>query len=428
PDRHERRYVRADGIAITVQISSVPIMDEAGRFAGAANMAVDITERKQLEQQFLQAQKMEAVGRLAGGVAHDFNNLLTVMLGYASILEERLSPMDPLRPHVEELSKAGERARTLTRGLLAFSRHTPAQPKVLNVAQAVASLEPMLRRLLPENIDFTTRLGGGGEQVLADPGQLDQVVMNLVVNARDAMPTGGRLTVEVGREDLTEDYAQKHINVRPGRYVRIAVTDTGEGIPKEVLPHLFEPFFTTKVAGKGTGLGLSTVYGIVRNSGGHVWVYSEVGRGTTFKVYLPEKLGADAPAAAPQPGIANGGSETILLVEDDDSVRELVRLVLDESGYQVLAARGAADALACSHVHHGSIHLLLTDMVMPEGNGRDLAERLRSRRPHTKVIFMSGYTEDGALGAAVLPDGAHFNQKPILPDALRNRVRRTLDG
>jgi CheY-like chemotaxis protein len=326
------------------------------------------------------------------------------------------------------MMKAGERSRELTQSLLAFSRHRAAQPQVLSLSKAVAEMEPMLRRLLGEDIELVTHLLQAGGKVQADPGQIDQVIMNLVVNARDAMPQGGRLAIEVAHEELTSGYAEKHLGVRSGSYIRMAVTDTGDGIPKEVMPHLFEPFFTTKPSGKGTGLGLSTVYGIVRNSGGHIRVYSEPGHGTTFKVYLPEADATETGAPAPRVASATDGSETILLVEDDDSVRELVRLVLDESGYRVLTARSAADALAQCSAHRDSIDLLLTDMVMPQGGGRELAERVHKLLPAVRVIFMSGYTEDTALEAGALPPGALFIQKPVLPDVLKALVRQALDG
>jgi len=397
---------------------------------GVVINARDVTERRALEQQFLQAQKMEAVGRLAGGVAHDFNNLLTAILGYADLLLYGLPTLSPLRPDLEEIRKAANRAGALTRQLLAFSRKQVLEMRVLDLNDLVADMDKMLRRLLGEDIDMLTNLGSALGAVRADAGQLEQVIVNLAVNARDAMPDGGRLTIETRNAELDDSYVREHVPVQPGRYVMLAVSDTGIGMSAETMAHVFEPFFTTKEPGKGTGLGLATVYGIVKQSGGYVGCYSERGEGggTTFKVYLPR---VDAPvdqfparAALPR----TVGSETILLVEDEAALRALTRRLLEKHGYMVLEAgtRDAALALAWEHV--GPIHLLLADVVLPGVSGPTLAGELRARRAEVKVLFMSGYTEDAIVHRGVLAPNTAFITKPFAGDELAAKVREVLDG
>jgi len=425
----EHRIVRPDGSVRFVDEEAEVVCDAAGQAVQMVGTVQDMTERRQLEGQFRQAQKMEAVGRLAGGIAHDFNNLLTVIAGYSDMMLSRLAADDPLRAHVSEIRSAGDRAASLTRQLLAFSRQQVLAPQVLDLNAVVANMDKMLRRLIGEHIDLVTVCEKPLWRVKADPGQLEQVIMNLAVNARDAMPKGGKLTLETANVELSGAYARAHVAVKPGRYVMLAVSDTGCGMDAETQSHLFEPFFTTKERGKGTGLGLSTVYGIVKQSGGNVWVYSEPGRGTTFKVYLPL---VDEPLEDLRPVEARAvpvrGTETVLVVEDEVSVRSLVRGVLESHGYRVLEACHGADALAISDQHGGPIHLLLTDVVMPEMSGRDLASRVVPRRPGIRVLYMSGYTDDAIVHNGVLDAGTAFLQKPFTPDALAHKVREVLDG
>jgi two-component system cell cycle sensor histidine kinase/response regulator CckA len=409
---------------------SFPWRDGQGRLLGAVGTLMDITVRKDLEAQLTQAQKMEAVGRLAGGVAHDFNNLTTAILGYSELMLRRLGPDDPLRRHVAEVTRAAERAAGLTRQLLAFSRKQLLQPRVLDVAEVLEHSRGLLERLIGEDVELVTRGEPGVGRVKADPVQLDQVILNLAVNARDAMPRGGQLVLEASNADLDEDYAHEHVTVRPGRYVMLAVSDTGHGMDKETQQRIFEPFFTTKEMGKGTGLGLSTVYGIVQQSGGYVWVYSEVGRGTTFKIYLPrveDEADQPEPAAGPVATRAEA-SETLLLVEDEASVRELLRELLETAGYSVLEASGPAEALQIVQSRPQPIQLLITDVVMPEMTGPELARRLAEMRPGLRILFLSGYTEGVVADKGLLGDGAHFLQKPFTGDALEAKVREVLDG
>ncbi|MDE3118803.1 MAG: PAS domain S-box protein, partial [Nitrospirota bacterium] len=399
------------------------MMDDLGLKLG------QFCERTQLEEQFRHSQKMDAVGRLAGGVAHDFNNLLTVINGCSSFLLRRLSPDDSLRRYPQEIQRASERAASLTQQLLAFSRRQMLEPKVLNLNESVSAMDSLLRRLVGEHIDLVTVLGTGLGRVKADPGQVEQVIMNLAVNARDAMPEGGKLTIETANVELDQPYASQHMAVEPGPYVMLAISDTGHGMDEATKARLFEPFFTTKEKGKGTGLGLSTIYGIIKQSGGAVLVYSEAGRGTTFKVYLPRVVGImeqAALAAAAHAG-AVGGTETILLVEDEESVRALAREALEEAGFRVLDARHGSEALTVSRQHQGAIHLLLTDVVMPEMSGRVLADRLAPQRPALKVLYMSGYTDNAIVHQGVLDPGTHFLHKPFSPEALVRKVRAVLD-
>ena len=386
-------------------------------------------ERKHLEEQLLQSQKLEAVGQLAGGIAHDFNNLLTTIMGYSQLALRRLSPNDPLRPNLEEIKKASDRAASLTRQLLAFSRKQVLQPKVFDLNSVIADLERMLRRMIAEDIEIRTMLQREVGNVKADPSQIEQVIINLAVNARDAMPFGGQLTIETADVYLDETYAQQHLTVVPGAYVMLAVSDTGIGMDAETQLHIFEPFFTTKEVGKGTGLGLSTVYGIVRQSGGNIWVYSEPGKGTTVKVYLPrvDEGAEEYKRSVPLSDLAQG-TETILLVEDDEMVRQLAREVLETSGYQVLeAASGSAARLICEQTKE-AIQLLLTDVVMPKTSGREVVNRLLPLHPEMRVLFMSGYAQNAIVHHGVLDEGIDFIEKPFSPQALALKVREVLDA
>jgi PAS domain S-box-containing protein len=402
-----RAYPRSDGISIYFR---------------------DVTERRELEEQLRQAQKMEAIGSLAGGVAHDFNNMMSAVVGFSELVLARLEDDHPVRRQVEEIHRAGERASEMTGQLLAFSRKQILQPRVLDVNAALAQAEKLLRRLIGEDIDLVSVLDPELEAVEADPGQLEQVLLNLAVNARDAMPAGGKLTIETANVELSEGYAASHVEVAPGSYVLVAVSDTGIGMDAKTQARIFEPFFTTKEHGKGTGLGLATVFGIVKQSGGHLSVYSEPGRGTTFKIYLPR---AQAPASASQPSVgeeaAPRGQETVLLVEDEELVRNLEREALEGQGYTVLEARDGSHALELAGNHDGPIDLLLTDVVMPGLSGRELAERLAPLRPRMKVLYASGYTDEAIVRHGVLVPGIAFLPKPVTPSSLACKVREVLD-
>ncbi|MFQ5876562.1 MAG: ATP-binding protein [Acidobacteriota bacterium] len=380
-----------------------------------------------LEEQLRQSQRMEALGRLAGSVAHDFNNILTVIMGHSLLLRRRLPRAGKLRRHVDEIRRAGERSAALTHQLLTFTRRQALEPRVLNLNDIVNDVLPMLRRVIGEDIDFDSRLEPALGHVRTDPGQLEQIIMNLVVNARDAMPDGGRLTLETSNVELDRAYATRRIVVRPGPYVMLAVADSGQGMSAEVQARVFEPFFTTKEIGRGTGLGLSTVYGIVKQSGGYIWVYSEPGYGTTFKIYLPR---VSAPKETGRPSRARGalprGTETLLLVEDDHAVRSLTREILAAHGYTVPEARDGAEAIEICRRHSGDIHLLLTDVVMPCMNGRDLARHLAGLRPGIKVVYMSGYTGHTVARHGVLDVGVPYLQKPFTVEALLSKVREVL--
>ncbi|HYU08032.1 MAG TPA: PAS domain S-box protein [Gemmatimonadales bacterium] len=388
----------------------------------------DVTDQRHLEEQFRQSQKMEAVGQLAGGIAHDFNNLLTAILGNTQLLLRELPPGDSKRGDVEEIRKASERAASLTRQLLAYSRRQMLQPVVLDLNVVVAEMDKLLRRLIGEHIALVTVLAPGLGRVKADPNQLEQVIVNLAVNARDAMPEGGKLTIETANVDLDETFAQAHLGSVPGAYAMLAVTDTGFGMDATVRAHLFEPFFTTKEVGKGTGLGLATVYGIVKQSDGYISVYSEPGHGSSFKIYLPRIATPARAAAGPQKGGPARGTETVLVVEDEPAVLSLSRRALEAQGYVVLAASDAASALRVVERHGGMIHLLLTDVVMPGLSGRELADQLAGQRPGIRVLYMSGYPGDAVVQHGTLPSGSAFLQKPFSPDGLARKVRDLLDA
>ena len=405
------------------------VRDREGRPSGTLSVGEDITEHRRLEEQYRQGQRMEAVGRLAGGVAHDFNNILTAILGYAELLLMELPPDSEHLADAAEIRTAAQRAAGLTRQLLAFSRQQVLQPTVLCVNDVLANVENMLCRLLGENVALRTALAPDAGNVRADAGQLEQVIVNLAVNARDAMSAGGKLTIETANAELSEDYAEANQPVVAGQYVMLAVTDTGVGISPENRLRIFEPFFTTKEQGKGTGLGLSTVYGIVKQSGGYIWVYSEPGKGATFKVYLPRVDAPVEPQTPPRPIQGTpAGTETILLAEDDEQLRKLVRGLLDRIGYQVLSAASAEEALAQAREHGSQIHLLLTDVVMPGEGGHQLARRLAEARPATRTLFMSGYTDAAIVDHGILERGHHYLQKPFTPAVLARRVRDVLDA
>ena len=420
------KHKRKDGTIIEVEITAHDLTFY-GRPAQMV-LAYDVTERRALEEQLRQSQKLESVGQLAGGIAHDFNNLLTVISGYSDLLL-RGAKDEGQRQKIDEVKKAAERAASLTRQLLAFSRKQVLEPKVIDLNDVVAEADKMLRRLIGEDIHLVTMCDPGLWRVKADPGQLLQVTINLAVNARDAMPRGGKLTIETRNVELDEAYVREHVAVIPGPYVMLAVSDTGVGMDAETQRQIFEPFFTTKEVGRGTGLGLSMVYGVVKQSGGNIWVYSEPGKGTTFKIYLPrvddagEKVQADAATHAQL-----RGTETVLLVEDEGMVRTLLRDILGAEGYTVLAAAGGQEALEICKRHEGPIHLILTDVVMPGMSGRELVARLSETCRDLKVLYISGYTDDAIVHHGVLDEGTNFLQKPFTPDAVLRKVREVLDS
>jgi two-component system cell cycle sensor histidine kinase/response regulator CckA len=425
-DGKQWRHLKKDGTVIIVEIKAHDF-DYEGRRARLV-LANDVTQRHRLEEQLRQSQKMEAVGRLAGGVAHDFNNILSVIMSYAELLLTDTHPGEPMRADIEQIAKAGHRAAALTRQLLLFSRQQVMEPRVLDLNDVLMGMHKMLERILGADVDLVSLPTSPLGHVRVDPGTIEQVIMNLVVNARDAMPTGGKLTMETDNVVLDEAYARDHLGVKPGPHVMLAVTDTGVGMDRATMTRIFEPFFTTKAPGKGTGLGLSTAFGIVHQSGGSIWVYSEPGKGTTFKVYLPRVDDAvEAPRAA-APRTDSRGSETILLVEDDDQVRALTRTILGKHGYHVIEARNAGEALLHAERHPGTIDLLLSDVVMPQMSGPELAKRLASVRPQMKVLCMSGYTDDSIVRHGVLDAHIAYLQKPITPDLLTTRVREVLEG
>jgi PAS domain S-box-containing protein len=430
----EEKYIQ-NGQEVWVNTIKTPVKDEKSNIIGILGIFWDITEGKQteremaiLEEQLRQSQKMEAIGRLAGGIAHDFNNLLTVVKGYSQLSLTEMKEENPFRENIEEIKKSADRAADLTRQLLAFSRRQIMEMKVLDLNDLLKNLDKMLRRVIGEDIELVTVLGEDLGRVKTDPGQIEQVIMNLVVNTRDAMPDGGKLTIETANVDLDDAYARNHVAVTPGRFVMISVSDTGVGMTPEVRDRVFEPFFTTKEKSKGTGLGLSTVYGIVKQSSGNIWVYSEPGKGTTFKIYLPrvdeplEELGERVEVK----GIPRG-TETIFVVEDEEDVRKLTVRILERQGYKVLEASQGLDAFLIAEKYEDLIHLLVTDVVMPKISGRELADRIAEIRPEIKVLYMSGYTDNAIVHHGVLGEGMKFIQKPFTVDGLARKVREVLD-
>ena len=431
---YEIPCLRKDGSVIYVSIATASVVI-GGRKCNVG-FFTDISERKRAEQemaalqeQLRQSQKMEAIGQLAGGIAHDFNNLLTIIKGYSQLSLMELKEGNALKVNIEQIEKAANRAADLTGRILAFSRHQIMDMKVLNLNTIVENLEKMLHRMIGENIELKMYLTEDFGRVKTDAGQIEQVIMNLAVNARDAMPHGGKFTIETANVELDEEYARKHADVTPGHYVMLSVSDTGIGMTPEVKERVFEPFFTTKKKGEGTGLGLSTVYGIVKQSGGHIWVYSEVGKGTTLKIYLPrvdEPLDEIRKEGVVREGLPRG-SETILVVEDEEVVRKLTVRILQEQGYRVLEGGQGIDAFPIADEHEGQIHLLLTDVVMPKMSGKELAGRIAPLRPGIKVLYMSGYTDNAIAHHGILDKGINFIQKPFTVDGLARKVREVLD-
>ena len=419
---------RKDGTLFQEDVTISPVRDAAGKVVNYVAAKRDVTNETLLEQQLLQAQKMEAIGRLAGGVAHDFNNLLGVITGYGEIVHRRLADEDPLKGKVEQILKAGERAASLTRQLLAFGRKQVLQPKILVLNAVVSGMQKMLPRVIGEDVELVTVLAPHLGSVKADPGQIDQILMNLAVNSRDAMPEGGRITIETSNADLDETYVATHAPARTGPYVLLVVSDTGSGMDAATQARIFEPFFTTKGVGEGSGLGLSTVYGIVKQSEGYVWVYSEVGIGTTIKIYLPrvDEEAQHPREEGPQPLLR--GVETVLLVEDEASLRELLREVLDANGYSVLVARDGAEALQIAAAHTGPIQLMVTDVIMPGMTGPSIVDLVAPTRPEMKVLFVSGYSDESVTRLGLAGPGRAFLSKPFGPEALLRRVRESLDA
>jgi two-component system cell cycle sensor histidine kinase/response regulator CckA len=424
---------RPDGTPYRVDLMLTPVRNEAGNIVNCVSTLRDVTREVQLEEQFYQAQKMEALGQLAGGIAHDFNNLLTVINLSTQLLRRRLHPEDPLWEHVVRIAEAGERAAKLTKQLLSFSRREITEPTVVDPNRVVDDLGSMLQRIIGEDIVLNTNLTSNLWQIKADPSQLDQVILNLVVNARDAMPQGGMLSIETANVILDRAQAAAHVDARPGQYVQLSIRDTGMGMDETVMNHLFEPFFTTKEPGQGTGLGLATVFGIVKQSGGHIHVESEIGVGTTFQIYLPrtkEAQGRDSETPHPQAARVDNpvkGAETVMVVEDKPDVRKLATDVLKSCGYHVLAAGHGPEALQISELCQEPIDLLVTDIVMPKMNGRELAEKLKARHPRMQVLYISGY------GGGIVPEKgdpelqARFLSKPFTVEALLRQVRSMLD-
>jgi len=425
----ELEWKRQDGTPITVRCSGRSINDENGAPAYFEVFAEDVTEKRVLERQLRMAQKMEAIGRLSGGIAHDFNNILGVIIGYSRVLGKALSTNTALREHALEIEKAGQRAASLTKQLLAFSRQQVLTPAVLNLNTLASDMEKMLPRLLGEDIEVSLALDPELGNVKADQSQIEQVIMNLAVNARDAMPMGGKLKIQTGNVELDQAYTWNHPGSKVGSYVMLTVTDTGTGMDAGTLTHIFEPFFTTKERGKGTGLGLATVYGVVKQSNGYIWVDSAPGKGTSFQIYLPQHVGqlvVDAPITDSREKLR--GSETILLVEDADPLRKLAQTFLEGGGFRVLSAENGEKALELATRFGGKFDLLLTDVVMPGMNGRVLAEQLFSRQPGMKVLYMSGYTDSFIAGHGVLDPKTHLLHKPFTEEVLIRKVREVLDG
>ncbi len=424
------KIIGADGKERYLEVKPSLILKE-DKVVGARGVIRDITERQLLEQQLRQSQKMEAVGRLAGGISHDFNNLLTVMIGYCQMVEKKIPEDNPLHKDVQEIKKSAIRAASLTKQLLAFSRKQILQPEKMNLNNIVAEMDVMLRRVIGEDIELLSVTCPELGLVMADPGQIEQVIMNLVVNARDAMPDGGKLTLETANVHLSENFVRLNPGAKAGHYAMIAITDTGCGMDANTLSKLFEPFFTTKAPGKGTGLGLSTVYGIIKQSDGYISVYSEVGTGTTFKVYLPLVSGS---VVDQKTGSGTGKvplykpTETILLAEDEEAVRNLAQRILSEQGYKVLAASDALQALQILQEHKGKIDLLITDMIMPGMTGLGLVQRVQANYPQIKVMYISGYTDTAILHQGLLEPSTAFLQKPFTPHTLLKKIREVLTG
>jgi len=428
PTQTETEFLFPDGTLRWFDVRCEPVPE------GMFILSLDITERKHAEsalhaaeEQLRQSQKMEAIGRLAAGVAHDFNSLLTVILLSSEIAAAKLKPSDPQRQSIQQIRQAGERAAALTRQLLAFSRQQVLEPRVLDINAVVRNTETMLRRLISEDFTLHMKLAADLGHVKADPGQIEQVVMNLVLNARDAMPSGGSITIESGNVDLDNGWSEKHAEILPGRYVMLAVSDTGAGMDKDTQARIFEPFFTTKEQGKGTGLGLSTVFGIARQSGGTVRVYSEPGHGSCFKVYLPLIDDNLSPQPLPAENPLSTGDETILLVEDDEQVRAVTSLALQLAGYTVLEARRGQEAIRICEKHTAPIHLLISDVIMPDMGGRKVAESIQALRPGIRTLFVSGYTDDAMVRYGIEIAQVAFLQKPFTPDSLAQKVREVLD-
>ena len=426
PQRVEETLV-INGVPHNYLSMKGPHRDQHGKIIGVLGIAVDVTDRRRMEEQLRKTQRMESVGTLAGGVAHDFNNLLTVIKGYSQLISD--TTHDPtVKEQIGDIESAADKAASLTRQLLAFSRRQVMQPKVVSLNSVFQDMEKLLRRMIGEDIEFRAELGSSLPTVIADPAQIEQVIMNLVANARDAMPRGGRITLRTSNVVLDEEYSRTHLDAPPGDYVLLEVSDTGVGMNRTTQARIFEPFYTTKEPGKGTGLGLSTVYGIVKQSGGYIWVYSEVGLGTTFKLYFPASTRKVESTVTLARVAGRMGVETVLVAEDDDTLRQLVESVLTKAGYQVLVADSAGRAEQIARDHRGDIHLLITDVVMPQVSGRQLAENLLAFRPATKVLWMSGYAEEMIAHHGMLEDGIQFLQKPFSPGELKSKVREVLDA
>lgn len=422
------RWVHRNGALLWIEQHHSLTRDEQGRPVVMECVARDITDRKRLQEQLLQAQKMEAIGRLAGGVAHDFNNLLTVINGYGGDILDQMSSGEPWYREIEEIHKAGERASSLTRQLLAFSRQQAFSPRALDLNATVTDMDRLLRRLLGEDILLTTVLDSRLGAILADPGYIEQIVMNLAVNSRDAMPDGGKLLIETANVQLEDSSARLHGDIKPGSWVMLAVSDTGCGMDEETQAHIFEPFFTTKPQGQGTGLGLSTVFGIVHQTGGFIQVHSDPGKGTTFRVYFPRAERGNNRAVQSSRAAIPTGTETVLIVEDEDAVRALMISVLKRAGYSPLEARNGTEALRLCENHEDPIHLVISDMVMPEINGPALVKQLKALRPEIKVLFVSGYAANAMGEDAVSNSQTHFLQKPFTAAGLARKVRESIDG
>jgi len=427
---HEIILLRKDGSLADTSVSASLLKNEKGETIGTLGIFSDITEEKKLEAQLQQAQKMEAIGTLAGGVAHDFNNILTTIIGNAQLMLITVDENESIRTEIEEIKTAGERAAALTSQLLAFSRKQIVQPKILDLNRLLAGINKMLARLIGENIEILMITEPALWQVEIDPNQMEQAIINLAVNAKDAMPNGGKLTIETANVRLAKEYfaACGIIEAQPGAYVMVAVSDTGIGMDEEIRKHIFEPFYSTKEKGKGTGLGLSTVYGIVKQNRGFVWVYSEPGHGSTFKIYLPrvnEDIETEKEEQTPMDNLV--GTETVLIVEDDAPLRDFAKKALQQYGYRVLAAKSGEAALRMSKEYEGPIDLVVTDVVMPTMNGKETIERLQPHRPQMKVIYMSGYTDNAIVHFGVLAPGLNFLEKPFSPEDLARKVREVLD-